>query len=153
MFVLEETSNEKINVKVIPIEDTELQKIQNFQFDWEKEKNFETFKLVVNGTNEILGFLSLDRNFEELRIEIRLLELSKNNIGSKRKYNRIAGILISYACKLSFQSGFYGFVSLIPKTNLINHYIETYGFVKYGLHLAIELESSESLMHKYLINE
>jgi len=66
---------------------------------------------------------------------------------------RIAGILIAFACKASFQNGFFGFVYLIPKTKLIDHYVEKYGFIPFGKHLAIELKASELLMNKYLLDE
>jgi len=74
-------------------------------------------------------------------------------IGKFKKYERVAGILIAFACKESFVSGFYGFVSLVPKTKLIKHYIEKYGFKQFGRHLAVEFESSEKLINKYLIDE
>ncbi len=34
----------------------------------------------------------------ELRIEIRLIEVSKENIGHEKEYDRIAGCLIAFAC-------------------------------------------------------
>jgi len=153
VFVLEIETKKKVNVAVRKIAKKELKNLANFDFNWIKEKDYELYKLVIYKSNEILGLLSIERIFSELRIEIRLLEISKENVGSKKKYDRIAGILIAFACKESFQNGFYGFVSLIPKTKLINHYQQKYGFIPFGKHLAVELKSSELLMNKYLLDE
>lgn len=153
MHVFDLIENKKVNVKVSPITKKELKKLENFEFEWEKELRFEVFKLELTKTKEVLGLLSIEKLFEELRTEIRLLEISKPNIGKLKRYDRIAGILIAFACKESFISGFYGFVSLIPKTRLIDHYINKYGFKQFGRHLSVELEMSENLMNKYLIDE
>lgn len=153
MFVIELKSKQKFNAAVKPVCGSELIKIRDFDFDWAQEADYEVFKLIIPRTGEVLGLLSFERIFEELRIEIRLLELSTQNIGSRKKYDRIAGIFIAFCCKESFQNGFYGFVSLVPKTRLIKHYIEKYGFEYYGNHLAVDLKRSELLMNKYLLNE
>jgi len=47
--------------------------------------------------------ISIHKIFEELRLEI-----SQENVGSTKRYKRIAGILISFACTEAFSSGFYG---------------------------------------------
>lgn len=153
MFVIDVKSNKRTKVSVEQVNIDQKKVFQNFDFEWGDEKNYEVYKLTVNFSGEVLGLMSLDRNFAEQRIEIRLLELSSINIGTTRKYTRIAGILIAFACKESFLSGFYGFVSLIPKTKLIDHYKSVYGFVPYGKHLVVELQSSEKLMHKYLSHD
>jgi len=153
MHVFDLIENKKVRFKVGPITKRELKKLEHFEFEWVKEFGFEVFKLELTRTKEVLGLLSFDRSFEELRTEFRLLEISKPNIGKQKRYVRIAGILIAFACKESFISGFYGFVSLIPKTSLIDHYIYKYGFKQFGRHLAVELEISENLMNKYLLDE
>ncbi len=135
---------------ITPADNKELEKLSNFEFDWSSERNYEVYKLYIPKSGEIVGLLSVARIIEELRLEIRLLEISEENVGKIKRYDNIAGVLIAFACKLSFLSGFYGFVSLIPKTKLIDHYIQKYGFKKFGRHLAIELEDSEILMNRYL---
>jgi len=153
MFVVETQTGKKVKVKISPSETSEYAKLENFEFDWRNEKEYETYKLSLSSNSKILGLLSIHRIAEELRIEIRLLEISKENIRETKKYDRIAGILIALTCKESFQHGFYGFVSLIPKTRLIKHNIEKYGFLQFGKHLAIELKISELLMNRYLTYE
>ena len=153
MFVVQTKTGKKAKVRITPITSSELTGLQNFEFDWSAEKEYETYKLSLISNGEILGLLSIDRIIEELRIEIRLLEISVANVGKNKYYDRIAGILIAFSCKESFRNGFFGFVSLIPKTRLIKHYMEKYGFQKFGRHVAIELKASELLMNTYLTLE
>ena len=153
MFVVESRTQERVKVNIAPIELSETKKLDDFEFDWSKETQYETYKLTLASNGQILGLLSFSRIVEELRVEIRLLEISVQNRGKGKKYDRIAGILIAYACKESFQNGFYGFVSLIPKTRLVKHYEEKYGFQQFGKHLVVELETSELLMNRYLTYE
>jgi hypothetical protein len=152
MYVYDLIEKKNIKVQITKLEQIEKSDLLNFQFEWVEESSFDVYKLEIIRTNEILGLMSIAKIFEELRVEIRLLELSKSNMGKDKRYQRVAGILIAHACKESFYSGFYGFVSLIPKTRLIDHYKREYGFKQYGKHLAVELESSERLMNKYLSN-
>jgi len=153
MFVLDTHTDEEAKVNISQFEVSGAKNLENFEFDWSKEAAYETYKLSLTSDGQILGLLSFSRVIEELRIEIRLLEISSKNRGEGKKYDRIAGILIAYACKESFQNGFYGFVSLVPKTRLIRHYEEKYGFQQFGKHLAVELETSEFLMNRYLTYE
>lgn len=153
MFVVEAKTGKRAKVRISSIKSSELRKLKDFEFDWSKEKEYLTYKLSLVSSGEILGLLSIDKIVDELRIEIRLLEITAKNVGKNKTYDRIAGILIAFACKESFRNGFFGFVSLIPKTRLIKHYEEKYGFQQFGKHLAIELEASELLMNRYLTYE
>jgi hypothetical protein len=42
------------------------------------------------------------------------------------------GNLVAFACKLSFERGYEGFVSFIAKTKLIDHYTEKLGAIHVG---------------------
>jgi hypothetical protein len=61
-----------------------------------------------------------------------LIESSKFNKGEKKLYKRVAGNLVAFACKVSFESGYHGVVSFIAKTQLINHYTDTLGAKLFG---------------------
>lgn len=61
-------------------------------------------------------------------IEIELLEVSEENIGSEMKLDFIGGCLIAFACRESFKRGHDGIVFLTPKTQLLKHYPLKYGF-------------------------
>ena len=153
MFVVEVKTGRREKVRISKLKSSELLKLDSFDFEWCKETKFEVYKLSLISNEQIMGLLSIERVIEELRIEIRLLEISTENIGKNKLYDRVAGILIAFACKESFKNGFYGFVSLIPKTKLIIHYREKYGFQQFGRHFAIELQESERLMNRYLTYE
>jgi len=153
MFVVEVKTGKKEKVRISQLKSSELKKLESFDFEWSQESKFEVYKLSLISNEQILGLLSIERVIEELRIEIRLLEISTENIGKNKLYDHVAGILIAFACKESFKNGFYGFVSLIPKTKLIKHYSEKYGFQQFGRHLAIQLQASELLMNRYLTYE
>ena len=56
-----------------------------------------------------------------------LIESSKFNKGKNKLYNGVAGNLIAFACKKSFEKGYLGIVSFIAKTQLIDHYKKTLG--------------------------
>ena len=72
------------------------------------------------------------------------------NRGRNKLIGRIPGCLIAYTAKLAFDKGYAGFVSLTPKTELIDHYIKAYGFLPQGIELAIDQKASQALILKYL---
>ena len=53
---------------------------------------------------------------------------------------------------ISLKRGYYGFVSLEPKTMLVDHYQKKYGFRQFGRYLAIEAPVSQELVNKYLLD-
>lgn len=153
MYVIDLIENQKIAVQVTKAQNSELRSNNDFEFNWSEEIEYDVYKLETKVSNDVLGLISIKIISEELRIEIRLLEIRKDQIGKNKRYQKIAGILIAFACKKAFDLGFYGFVSLIPKTKLLKHYKDKYGFKQFGRHLAVELEQSEIIMIKYLTNE
>ena len=88
----------------------------------------------------------------EIRIHLNLLESRKDQRGKNKKIGNIAGCLIAYACRESFKRGYGGFVSLLPKTELISYY-ENYGFQAVGTVMAISEENSQKLITKYFRDE
>lgn len=127
---------------------------KEFVFDWALEQACEVFKLYLKeDESRILGLLSVKDYPEELRIHINLVEVIKSQVGRIKALDNIAGCLIAYACTLAFKRGYDGFVSLQPKTRLIDHYQDKYGFRQYGRLLAVEYESSKQLIDKYIGDE
>ena len=156
MYVINTATGDRHQVRITKLSTRALKKLSKdkvrFQFDWTDTCD-TIYKLVIIATGEVLGLVAIDILPAELRIEICLLEVSSENIGRGKKYEHIAGMLIAHTCRLSFELGFFGFVSLVPKTRLIKHYQSTYGFVSYGTHLVVDLEASERLINKYLEDE
>jgi hypothetical protein len=86
---------------------------------------------------------------EEFRIHINLIEISNDNKSPNKKIDRVARCLLSFAVQIAFEKGYYGFISLVPKTQLIPLYVEKYGFSQYGRQLAIEGREAIKLIQAY----
>lgn len=157
MKIARKVSGELIAVVIGELTATDTARIRRnkeFIFDWELEQSTELYKLYLkDDESQILGLLSLKDYPEELRIHINLIEVIKSQVGKTKTLDHIAGCLIAYACALAFSRGYEGFVSLQPKTRLIDLYQDKYGFRQYGRLLAVEYEISKQLIDKYIGNE
>lgn len=81
---------------------------------------------------------------------MHLLENSPFNKGKSKVYSGVAGNLVAFACKLSFQRGHEGNVSFLSKSNLIEHYVKTLGAIHFGGRIMIiETNSALKLIQKY----
>lgn len=125
---------------------------KGWNFDWrfelENEMN-EVYKLTIVGNLDVIqGLLSIKR--ESDHVFMNLLETASFNRGKHKLYEGVAGNLVAYACKLSFQLGFEGFVSFTAKTSLIKHYEISLGAVHLGRQrMIIPTHSAKSLTDKY----
>lgn len=82
-----------------------------------------------------------------------LLESAPFNRGHKKGYEGVAGNLVAYACKVSFQQGFGGYVSFTAKTRLIEHYTKTLDATLFGGQLMIiNIVAANKLIDKYFKN-
>jgi len=125
-------------------------------FDWKFELNDnrkEVFKLtIVNNSSIIQGLMSL--SIAQDHIFMNLLESAPFNRGKNKMYNGVAGNLVAYACKKSFQQSFDGFVVFTAKTALIQHYIDSLGAnILAGQRMYIPTHSSQVLVDKYFKNK
>lgn len=131
-----------------------IKKSTAFDFDWTTEQRYEVYKIYLVGLeDEMLGLMSLIDRSDEYRIHLNLLEVSKGYQGKDKELDHIAGCLIAYAAREAIKRGYFGFVSLEPKTLLIDYYQEKYGFRQYGRYLGIEGAASQLLVQKYLDDE
>jgi hypothetical protein len=122
----------------------------NFKWKAELENDIhEVFKLTIAGNPDIIqGLISIRREYDH--IFMNLLENAPFNIGQQKLYEGVAGNLVAYACKLSFQYGFEGFVGFTAKTKLINHYVDSLGAYHFGGHkMIIETHAAKQLVEKY----
>jgi len=128
-----------------------IQKGTDFVFDWKKERSISNvYKIYLLSDVEVIqGLISMQDIKKEFRIHINLIELSRQNIGRDKLYDRVAGCLLAYACEAAFDKSYGGFVSLLPKTALIEHYCRRYGFQQFGRQLAVDYEASLALVKKY----
>lgn len=100
--------------------------------DWaEHARTYETYKLVATEhPDEILGMMSIVR--EVGFVEVVLIESTPDNVGRKKRIRGVPGQLLAYAAELSDRIGNDGFVRLVAKTKLIDHYVREYGFERFG---------------------
>ncbi len=156
MFLKNRRNQQREEAKISPIDEKGIRKVsrsKNFGFDWtlELQQDKELYKIyLLDQEDKVLGLLSLRDFPEELRIHINLIEVSKENRGQGKHYDRITGCLLAFACEISVTKGYQGFLSLVSKTKLIEHYCEKYGFKQYGPMLAIEPEAATRLIAEFL---
>jgi len=127
-------------------------KKNGWNFDWKDEYNDltkEVYKLtIVNNSSIIQGLLSI--TVEADHIFMNLLESAPFNIGKQKLYQGVAGNLVAYACKLSFQKGFEGFIAFTAKTRLIEHYQDALGAYHFmNQRMILETNASKKLVEKY----
>jgi len=127
-------------------------KKEGWLFDWKaefKKPDRDVYKLtIVNNQTVIQGLISLSVNIDS--VYMHLIESAPFNKGKDKVYVGVPGNLVAFACKLSFQRGFQGYLSFLSKTNLINHYERTLGAAHIGGNLMIiNTISALRLINKY----
>ena len=123
---------------------------KKYFFDWSIEKANELYKLMIEGNPKILGLISLERIPEELRVHIRLLSVSRENMGKAKKYEYVAANLLTFASKIAVtEFAEFACVSLRPKAQIAQHYKDKYGMNLTGATLSLELNGILNLINKY----
>jgi hypothetical protein len=92
-----------------------------------KEPNHAVYKLVLAGDSKIQGLISLEPIPQQQFIEMHLIESAPHNHPGNKQFAGVAGNMVAFACKMSFELGFDGYVAFTAKTNLVPHYIEALG--------------------------
>jgi hypothetical protein len=124
----------------------------DWQFDWAKEikdKTKDVYKLTtVNNPTIIQGLLSLEDKQDH--IFMHLIESSKFNKGKGKVYLGVPGNLVAFACKISVDKGYQGFLAFDAKTALIKHYQETLQATHFrGLRMFIDTDAALRLISQY----
>jgi hypothetical protein len=144
-------------ISVITITDLKsVAKKNGWNFNWRdefKEPERDVYKLtIVNNQNIIQGLVSLE--VKEDHVYMHLVESAPFNKGKNKIYTGVAGNLVAFACKLSFQRGHKGNVSFLSKTQLIEHYEKTLGAIHFGGRIMIiETNTALKLINKYFKNQ
>ncbi len=153
--ILNTISGDSFPTEVSILTKSDLKKItkkNGWNFNWKAEfrnEKSEQYKLtIVNNANIIQGLLSI--TIENDHVFMDLLESAPFNIGQNKLYEGVAGNLVAYACKVSFQKGFDGFVAFTAKAKLINHYEKTLGAFHFkNQRMIIDTRASKKLVEKY----
>jgi hypothetical protein len=129
-----------------------INKTKGWNFNWKAEladNSKELYKLtIVNNTDIVQGLMSL--TIEADHVFMNLLESAPFNLGEQKLCEGVAGNLVAYACKISFQHGYEGYVAFTAKTKLIKHYEKTLGAYHIGNNrMIIPAEAAKLLVEKY----
>lgn len=152
MKIVETSTGRKYPIEIIPVEDADFETLgkDRYFFDWSIERDQEVYKLQKVGSNEILGLVSVERIPNEWRIHIRLLSVSKENKGKRKKYDEFAGNLIAHAAKIALMEyGEFACVSLRPKSRITQHYRDKYNMNITGMTLSLEVPEILTLINLY----
>ena len=127
-------------------------KKRGWNFNWKAEYDNiqkEVYKLcIINNTNIVQGLLSV--SVEKDHVFMNLLESAPFNIGKTKIYEGVAGNLVAYACKISFQRGFDGYIAFTAKSKLIEHYEKALGAFHFkNQRMIIETNAARVLVEKY----
>lgn len=157
MSLVDRSSGESLVSSITEAVDSDykwIKKSTKFKFDWKVETNNEVYKIyLLDDSEEILGLMSLIDHPDEMRIHLNLIETASNQRGGLKTIENIAGCLIAFGCQVAFDRGYFGFLSLQPKSELIELYQNNYGFRQFGRLLAVEGQSAQLLIRKFLIDE
>ena len=155
MYIIEVCSGVCRKAVITPVEPLDFASLtrKRYFFNWNSLKRTATiYKLQIEGEENILGVMALIDYPTEKRIEIKLIANSRENQGKFKQYDRIAGCLIGYACRLCIEKYMEdACISLIPKTELINHYKQKYYMTWGGWHLYIEHDVLNKLIKEYAV--
>ena len=123
----------------------------NFFFRWDQLKGeADLYKLTFVDSPVILGLMALIDVPAEYRIEIKLLTVSRENRGSGKQYDGIAGCLIAYSAREAARKyGSLACISLKPKTEIRLHYINKYGMKPAGEQVYLDGQGLIDLINAY----
>ena len=161
-FIIDKLTNSIENTLTGEVFDTEIVRLTNVSakqineanwlFNWRKElkdRTKEVYKLTtVNNPSIIQGLLSIEDKQDH--IFMHLIESAKFNKGKDKVYFGVPGNLVAYACKVSFDKGYEGFLAFDAKSALIKHYQESLHATHFrGLRMFIETNAALRLISKY----
>ncbi len=83
-----------------------------------------------------------------------LIESANFNKGRNKLYKGVAGNLVAYGCKISFEKRYDGVVSFVAKSQLIEHYQQTLGakIFRSGNRMFIDTREALILVKQYFKN-
>jgi hypothetical protein len=142
----------KTEVLLLSSKDLKQLKKTDWLFDWKSEarnKNKLIYKLVIIDNPTIIqGLISLQDKGDH--IFMHLIESNKFNRGARKVYLGVPGNLVAYACKLSFDKGYDGYLSFESKTKLIAHYQKILGAdLLFDNIMAIDTGAAVKLIDQY----
>ncbi len=164
-FLIDKLTNSIENTSTGEVFDTEIVRLTSddikqikkaeWQFDWHaelKDKTKEVYKLTtVNNPTIVQGLVSLED--KEDHIFMHLIESAKFNKGKNKIYFGVPGNLVAFACKVSVDKGYDGFLAFDAKSALIKHYEQSLHATHFrGQRMFIETSAALRLISQYFKN-
>ena len=161
-FIIDKLTNSIENTLTGEVFDTEIARVTSietkqikkadWQFDWLnelKDSTKEIYKLTTtNNPTIIQGLLSIEDKQDH--IFMHLIESAKFNKGKNKVYLGVPGNLVAYACKVSVDKGYQGFLAFDAKSALIKHYEQSLHATHFrGLRMFIEISAAIKLISQY----
>ena len=161
-FVIDKLTNSIENTSTGEVFDTEVVRLTvkdisqikkaDWQFNWAKEikdKTKEVYKLTTaNNPTIIQGLISIEDKQDH--IFMPLIESAKFNKNKNKVYLGVPGNLVAYACKISVDKGYQGFLAFDAKTALLKHYQESLCATHFrGLRMFIETNAALRLISQH----
>lgn len=147
-------TGDSFKTEIVALTTADLRSIRkaDWRFDWKaeiKNPNRTVYKLAIVGNATIIqGLISLQDRGDHMLMA--LIESSKFNWGAKKVYVGVPGNLVAFACRLSFEKGYAGYVAFESKTKLIAHYQKSLGaHVLFGNVMAIDTKAAMKLINQY----
>lgn len=142
----------KTDVALVTNNDIKLLDPEDWLFDWMREfKSAEgsIFKLVtLENPSVVHGLIHIEDRADH--IFIHLIESSQVNVGQEKIYAGVAGNLVAFACKRSFEAGHNGVISFTAKTQLMAHYEKTLGAKRFSYNqMFIDTPEAVLLVRQY----
>jgi len=127
-------------------------KKEDWLFEWSKEigkSDRQVYKLVIRDNKTIIQGLISISDFKD-HIYMHLIESAKFNKGKSKIYLGVPGNLVAFACKISFDKGYEGYVGFDSKTKLIQHYQDSLGAKWFkGTRMYIDSIAAQKLIRQY----
>lgn len=150
-------TGEIFNTEIVGLSEADKNQIKKneWQFNWHRElkdKSKDVYKLTTSNNPTIIqGLLSIEDKQDH--IFMHLIESSKFNKGKEKMYLGVPGNLVAYACRVSVDKGYEGFLAFDAKSALIKHYEQTLHATHFrGLRMFIETSAALRLMAHYFKN-
>ena len=124
-----------------------------------KNKDYETYTLTTEKTPNIIEGCLIINTKSPYEVYMAFVEIAPHNRGANKKYKRVAGCLIAFACRLSFIKGKEGYLAFDVKEEtkeneikLMKLYNQKYGAIRLdnSTTMIILPEGSEKLINEFL---
>ena len=124
----------------------------DWQFKWKEQLKLtdrEIYKLVIKDNPKIIqGLISLTDQIDH--IYKNLIESARFNKAKTKIYAGVPGNLVVFACRLSFDKGYEGYLAFDAKTALVKHYQDTLYVTHFrGTKMMIETQAANRLIDQY----